>query len=265
MDNNASDAIIMAFSAIVFVLALSVAMYAFSQVTAVAEIMLFRSDKTNYYDNIRILNVSEGRLMNDTEEEKKGFYDSVTDTDGIKMTEKLTTRIVGVETIIPTLYRYYKENFCVKIYDDSNVLLQVFDINIEGQVRKAAARIPTVYNQYTPEEKALIKKYNDKDNDYGNGKLYLFEAPWIGSTDRDTKTRIDYYIKGESGYINNTLVDYSTNNLKNYIDRQFRETFVEYMFSGDTVSVGEDEEIETITGSKKEMSKIVITYTLLPN
>ena len=29
-----------------------------------------------------------------------------------------TVRIVSAETIVPTLYRYYKENFCVKIYGE---------------------------------------------------------------------------------------------------------------------------------------------------
>ena len=105
---------------------------------------------------------------------------------------------------------------------------------------------------------------------------------------KHTKTRIDLFVKGEAGYINNVLVDYSQNqhNLKDWIaycsssktsitdinnntvqvdTYVFVETFVKYSFTGDTISVGEGEGVETITGSKQTEDKIDIIYTITKN
>ena len=38
---------------------------------------------------------------------------------------------------------------------------------------------------------------------------YMYGAPWLSNINRDAKTRVDMYINGGKGYINNTLVDYS--------------------------------------------------------
>ncbi len=50
--DNAIHAMIMAFSAMVFVFGLSLAMYMFTQVTSTSETMFYLSDKTNFYENI---------------------------------------------------------------------------------------------------------------------------------------------------------------------------------------------------------------------
>lgn len=225
--DNAVDAIIMAFSVFVFVIALTMSMYMFSQISSTSEILLYYSDKTNYYDNIEI-------ATNTLEQ---------------------TTRTVGTETIIPTLYRYYKENFCVKICDVDGTLIQIFDVNIEGKVRKAVATLDT---KRSSEQKSLIKLYGP-ESEYTN----LFEAPWIGNTDTYTKARIDFYINGVEGYINNTKVEYKNNLFHKAVEKdvKFTESFIEYAFSGDTITVGEGDATETITGNKQENSKIVITYT----
>lgn len=245
--DNVVDALIMGFAMLVFVIALSAAMYMFNQVTATSEVVLYVSDRTNYFENIEI---DDANL-------------------------NITTRIVDLDTIIPTLYRYYKENFCVKICDDrngTNELIQIFDVNIEGEVRLAeSATTPT------PKQKSLVAAY-------GNDTIprYLFEAPWIGNKERDTKTRIDLYIKGGAGYINDTYVDYtdkgngtetidSLAEVRELIEQgteidgvktnyEITESFVEYVFSGDTIST--EDGTEKITGDKQEESKIIITYTI---
>ena len=94
---NVSKALIIAFSAFVCVMALSLAVYLLGQVYNTAEILVYRSDSTRYYDNIE--------------------FDATTDMIGNSKPGAI--RIVSAETIIPTLYRYNKENFCVKIYDDN--------------------------------------------------------------------------------------------------------------------------------------------------
>ena len=63
---------------------MTASMYLFKSATSTSQVLLFATDETNYFDNIKI-------------DENAG--------------EDITIRKVNVETIIPTLYRYYKENF----------------------------------------------------------------------------------------------------------------------------------------------------------
>lgn len=82
---NAVKALEMAFAVMVFVIALSVSMISFNKVKATSDIVLYAQDKTNKsYREYQEGNASE------------------------------KNRIVGLETIIPTLYEYYKgENYTV--------------------------------------------------------------------------------------------------------------------------------------------------------
>ena len=237
---DAVHAIIMAFSVLIFVFALSVAMYMLSQVNTTAETFLYYADKTNYYDNIEL------------------------EPDQIN-------RKVDFDTIIPTLYRYYKENFCVKICDNDGSLVQIFDVNLEGEVRQAAAK---AISNRSKKQKALNSTYNNKTK-----PEYLFEAPWIGSTDDNIKARIDLFVNGKAAYINNTYVDYENNKfykarlhnegleddktVDNHetIDNQkvfFTEEFVSYTYDGETITTDDGELL--VAGSQPE-DKIVIIYT----
>ena len=83
---NAVDALKMAFAVFAFVMALTTAMLAFTQARETSEQVFYMTDKTNFYE----------------------YYDDSKETE---------TRIVSAETIIPTLYRYYKEDFNVVIFD----------------------------------------------------------------------------------------------------------------------------------------------------
>lgn len=235
--DNAVQAIIMAFSAIVFVIATSLAMFMLNKISTTSQYLLYAADKTNYYDNIE----SSGDNQLD--------------------------RYVDADTIISTLYRYYKEDFCVKICDATDAtnvkLLQIFDVNLEGKVRQAAS---VTDNKKTKEQKALNGLYNKKpiSNADKASSPYLFEAPWIGNTDSNIKQRIDLYISGKAAYINNTYVDYTQNNFKKYLDGnyKFKETFIEYVFDGDTFT---NDEGEILVNGQKQTSKIIITYSIMNN
>lgn len=161
---NALEAIKMGFAMMVFVIAMSAAMYLFNLVSSTSQVLLYTADKTNYYDNIEIINGN------------------------------ITTREVNTETIIPTLYRYFKENFAVQIYNNSGELTQIFDVNIEGKVRKAAGTRDALR---TGEQRALLSLYGDSYSALDEHNPYLFEAPWIGNTSKDIKTRVDLYVRGE--------------------------------------------------------------------
>lgn len=221
---DAVQALKMAFAVFVFVIAISVAFYVISKAKATSETIFYVSDKTNYYDNVE--------------------------------SNSNVTRTVGLETVIPTLYRYYRENFMVQIMDQYGKVLQVFDTTTEWEVSNAAK---VIANKRNDRQKILISLYGDN-----NKPTNMFGAPWVGTTDEDAKARIDLYIKGGKGYINNALVDYTQENglFSNGIEKttQFEEIFTEYQFSGQTIS-DEDGEYELI-GDKRGSKKIVITYKI---
>lgn len=80
---NAVEALKMAFAVSTFAIAISISIVFFNQVKATSEIVLYTEDETNYYEY-------QGAIGKTAE-----------------------NRIVGMETIIPTLYKYYKENYTV--------------------------------------------------------------------------------------------------------------------------------------------------------
>ena len=94
---NAVEAMKMGFAMIVFVLAMTASMYLLNTASSTSQVLLYYNDETNYLDNIEIRN-------------------------------DITKRTVTVDTIIPTLYRYYKENFAVQIYNKEGKLIQIFEI-----------------------------------------------------------------------------------------------------------------------------------------
>lgn len=234
--DDAVQAITMAFAVLVFVIALSLAMLLIKQATNTSELLVQYSDLTAFYDNIQLDN-----------------------NNGITETE----RVVGLDTVIPTLYRYYKENFCVKIYDvDGSKLLQIFDVNIETNLRSAIINTNASSTSNDPSlirDDALKKVYNDDTTLY-----CLFGAPWLGSTET-IKQRIDFFIHGDAGYINNSYVDYSSNDgfaAKVDENTKFKERFISYSYSGSTVTTDEG---ETLVNGAKSKDKIVIIYTILSN
>lgn len=233
---NVTRAIIMAFSMLIFVIGFSYSMYLINRLTTTSNTLLSSVTTTNYYDNIKV-----------------------------SKNNATTTREVGIDAVISTLYRYYKENYAVKIYDDashSNELIQVFDMNLEG-------KMPNAYKGYSGNNKELESLSNSIYADDTN-RAYLFQAPWTGNPE-DTKTRIDFFLNGTKGYIKDALVNYSVNSstkifereggfIANYGNRTFDESFVEYAYEGETIST--EEGVETITGNTQENSKIIITYTV---
>lgn len=154
--DNAIDALKIAFAVFVFVMALSISMRVFSQAKTVSDEVFYMTDKTNFYEYTSDENYEEE------------YY---------KMPEG---RYVSGETIIPTLYRYYKENFNVIIGKDQNG---------DGLASEEHNEILWEFNL----EKE-IKAYNEN---YKN-------APWLGNANIDTKTRVDVEVSGKSENINNS-------------------------------------------------------------
>lgn len=222
---DAVEALKIAFGALVFVLAITVTFFVISQARATAETVFYVSDKTNFYDNV-------------------------------KADKNNRNRVVGLETVIPTLYRYYRENFIVQIVDKEGKLLQLFDTTTEAEVSVAAKIIA---GRRTEKQDYLMNTYSGS----ASGAKNMYGAPWVGTTDEDAKARIDFYVKGVEGYINNTRVDYSNSGLLKIVNpnTKFEEIFTEYQYDGDTIK-SEDEEIELV-GNLQAENKIIITYKII--
>ena len=102
---NAADALKMAGSVLLFVMGLSIAILAFSQARESIDIILSYSDR----ESLSIENDSRFYYLSNTQD---------------------TNRYVGKETIIPTMYRAYKENFkIVFIFPDDYYLFKTKDNN----------------------------------------------------------------------------------------------------------------------------------------
>lgn len=215
---NITDALKMAGAALLFVIAFTVSMILISKT---------RETSDNILDNLRL----------------KDFFPQV------EALEERTTREVGIETIIPTLYRYCQSDgsLRIRILNNSGEELQVFDTGIEAIIR----RDPDLTKPY---EAVINSKYNTPGR-----PAYMFEAPWEGQNQET------YRLERVNAYINGTVskhmpsVNYTGNGLiANYGNSIFEESYLEYRTSGQVYIDDYGEEIVTIPAKKK----IIITYKL---
>lgn len=101
---NAVDALKIAFAILVFVIALTLAFSVIGQARATSDIVLALNDKTNYYEYVD---------ENDNNAREKD-------------------RVVDFETILPTIYRYAKEQYAVTILNTDGTPIVRYDLYTEG-------------------------------------------------------------------------------------------------------------------------------------
>lgn len=221
---NITDALKMAAAALIFIVAFSVTMVMFSQARQTTDKVVESINLNKYLPKIESLGNN-------------------------------VTREVGIETVIPTLYRYAQsdDNIQIRILNEANEEIQVFDTTIESQIGKIT------YDTTNPDYdylNSLNKKYNDPTK-----KAYMFGAPWYNQGSAYILERINAYIYGTK-MIHFSSVDYSKRDyLMKYADAnkyRFEETYLEYRTDG-IVSIDEyGEEIVTRPAS----TKIIITYKI---
>ena len=117
---NVGDALKMAFAVFVFVIAMWIALSLLGQANATAREIFFSMDKITYLDPQRV----GGSGANN--------------------------RIVGLETIIPTIYRYSVENCGVTIIDKGGNLVARYDTETENVARNIKNYLAFKENQDTP-------------------------------------------------------------------------------------------------------------------
>lgn len=199
---DAVEALKIGFAVLVFVIALSVAFSSLTQAKQVSDTVLEMTSST-YLTEYKYPSSAPG-----------------------------AGRIVGIETVIPTLYRYSKEKYSVDIVENGSIR-EKFDTDTERRV----------YSNATDEE---TKKFKP---------LYKSGVSWIGNTEIDIATRVDGAVSGTDKQINN--MTYKPNiSIDNWRDAKFLETFTESDQS--ILKEGDDgSSVIKIAGSKK----MFITFT----
>ncbi len=246
---NAVEALKMAFAVLFFVGALTISMFTFSQARATSEAVLYSKDNSNFEDYI------------DSEDASK-------------------ERTVGLDSVILTLYRYYKEDYTV-VFKNKNTFLDLYT---------STTRTNSWGTGYD------FKKYGKSKDDTANlSKISSFDLteetsrkePWTGGGlgQTDIKKNLDAFINGGTIKFNNTRITYD-GLLNKYKDAKFTETIGAYATSSIIYKTDKDGNIlyengqpvidydaTTATGAyiyvdgeliqlQKQKKKRIITYTL---
>lgn len=195
---NVTEGLYISVSVLLFVVAMSLTMLLFSQLTKTAEVVFDDALSPRYYSEIEI---DRG------DPSKRG-----------------SKRIVGKNDIITALYRYPIQTVAITILDVDGKEYQVFDKYIESQVRALSSKRASDLKDI---DKSFLTKYNT-----ANSKLYLFGVPWIGST-QSHRERVDLFVNSENGYVNGKSVNYTNKGLKDLKYDKFIETVLTYKISGE--------------------------------
>lgn len=227
---NVADALKMAGAALIFIIAFTIAMTMFTRAKQTTDSVLSNLQLENFFPKVQALGENE-------------------------------TREVGIETIIPTLYRYCQsdDNIQIRILDENDNELQIFDQEIESLIQSG------LNVQNTSENYAYYNKLKTKYANR-NTKTYMFGAPWANQNKQYYLERINAYIYGtqakhmpDVNYSGEGTTGARGNYLMKYKDRNFKESYLEYRTSGHVYTDDFGEEIVVIPASMK----IVITYKLI--
>ncbi len=253
---NAVDAIKIAFGILVFVIALVLAVSVVGQARATSEMVFHVNDKTEFYEYVTSDNIGNNITQN-------------------------SDRIVGLDTMLPAIHRYAKEQFAVTIFDSLGNPIVRYDLWTENimpnwnrilknkhivgsneernynDVQNRLQRLQNVVNK-TINTNRTVNAEDDISNLYrvsieGNHSINV-GAPWEGSNEEILK-RIHADMTGKE--YNKNLITYTGKNLKQYQNRKFIEKFLEISTRGETIT-DDEYSIETI----KENKKLEIIYIL---
>lgn len=180
---DAAEALKMAFSVFAFIIAIGLAFTTFNQSKRVADIVVSSSDRT--------------------------YVESYTEAEIID--QERYGRVVGAETVIPNLYRYYKEKYSIEIASNNETIENVFNLDTERQYRDGHV------GPNAKEDKNKTYKGVSYSDIYPSG-IY-----WLGpKTNIDAKLRVDGYVSGKVVQI--LGVNIKHNNPFNFADT-YRQTF----------------------------------------
>lgn len=206
---NAVDALKMAFAVIVFVMALSISINMFTNARETADVVLHSSDITEYMQ-----------------------YQEAT--------QGTESRIVGMETIVPTLYKYYKENYTVIFRNSNGKYMTIYNTKTNSNLWSSDYK----KNKYfkLDSEKVQICAFDVDDETKRH-------EPWTGSH-AEYKKNIDAFLAGTKYmYPNGSGESYDYEGfMQKYKNNKFIENLGEYLYNE--------------TNDKDAKKKRIIVYTL---
>lgn len=215
---NAVDALKIGFAVLVFAMALSLTMYMFSNARQTADLVLHSSDMSSYMEYIEPEEGSENR-------------------------------IVGLETIIPTLYKYYKENYTVIFRNASDSYLSLYETKTNTDLWSAGFT-----NRYYGGKNTKVCSFDVNEETRRH-------EPWTGS-ETENKRMLDIFIQGGNYTYTDSRGVQTINfgeGLYKYKNRKFTESLGEYVYNADN-SEATDGNYDS--GLIKNRKKRVIIYTL---
>lgn len=240
---NATEALMMAFAVMILIIALTVGISSLTNAKQAADAILYMKDESNFYEY-----------------------------QGVKG-KAAENRIVGLETIIPTLYKYYKENYTVVFkhgtYDYSTG--EFSDLHYLTIYSSASNKKNWQKESYY---NLMLDKYKVNETYAESGNIFSFDLDeetlrheaWTGSYDR-IKHNLDCFLNGKSYYNPNNNQLYITyknfiNDMKNY---KFIETIEEYNSGNSQNSNLSGDRDSSIKGSAKDKSKRMIVFIRIDN
>ena len=143
MEENLYNALLMAAAMLVFVIAITTVFSLIHLTKYTSDAVLYQYDDTKYYEGDE---VGDFENITYTVADRNNLY-----------------RNVGMETVLPTVYRYVKENYGVTIIDKSGNVIARFDAATESLVHN--------WSQY---EKGILKPDNAN-------KLYDYLNQYLGN------------------------------------------------------------------------------------
>lgn len=252
---NAIDALKMVFAILILILALTLTISLVSQIKTTADAVFYARDKTNYFDYQQ-----EGE------------------------------RTVGIETILPTVYRYSKENYGVTIIDNG-VIVARFDVDTEAFLnnyvnsenedvkKKVKEYKQKLYNQlelnrYEVNEKEFVDK-KSIENLYrytttDNPTRQIYGAPWSGiqseiikrlNADFAGKNKIANF-QGNKKYVGclDALEGNQNGLINKYSQSKFKENVVRLIISEQETDKSIDPDTGDYVDLIKPTEKIEIIY-----
>ena len=240
---NATDALKMAFAVLVFTMALSISIYMFSQLNEVSKSMIASTDSTAYYQYIR------------TDQNSKNY------------------RIVGLETIIPTLYKYYKENYTILFLDRTGAPLKLYETQTTPElwgsgIPDGATQNPNVQNiaKYYVPDGSIYQTYANNITKpvctFDVDEETIRHEPWTG-THEDFKKNLDAFLSGGDFYFpdgSDRKYNYGKGFIKDNETTKFREMLGEYTYNLFTDENDEENDARRENELLKNKKKRVIVY-----
>ena len=229
---NAVDALKIAFAVFVFIIAISVSIYMFTMVGETSDIVLSSSDITEFMD-----------------------YTEISDMIG-------DDRIVGLETIIPTLYKYYKENYTVIFRNSDGTPMELYETKTnvelwsEGYINKYYDdnEDVRVCSFDVDEETSRHEPWTSNANYYKqNLDMFLSGGNFISPSGNGMD--YNYSDRSVNGWGNSSFID-------EFKDKRFIETLGKYTYNEITEDTDEEVTSSGLTNVREEKKRVII-YTLL--